>query len=1167
MDHFRSTGLPCIGKKRISNYRLPRKFLLATLLIVLVGGQFVHPAQQVSANVAAGFSEYYVPGASEDLYNILYDLSAFTDTQFTNILTMPITANNLTIYYDHWENGYLSGPAGDEVYTGLSVGQIVTFKSTTIPIPTRGTNLNACSGSTNPKGTTTACYDGMDRIYVVGGAVSVSQVYWPTTIGTVYANAQEVMPVKPWEANYVIPVGEDLYESNPTSYADFDCVYVIVEAMENDTHVSFDNKRTSAPASGACGASWWQDASVTLNKGKTAFRGGIYSGSTINADKRLQVQMLVGREGSTYDSRSHTLFPTSEWDKEYFSPVPSYGSTTNPPSTTNPSTQNNLRLQKSWVETSYTKVGDVLHYTYLVTNTGKTSRLGPMLITDDKVSSVYCPPVTSVGDGNNFLDRNESITCTGSYTVTSSDVEEGSVTNTATATIGGVSSALDSVTVYSPQVTVPVNLYIHNPNSSVLSVTYEDKSGTVTCNVPANGTKSTRDCAGRFVAAGSAAHLKADQNFYAIGEYDSGSSSRNWGFSLNPKRALGTEYFVPWAPGNSDVPVTGTNGSPVYVTPTVEGQEFFVDYSPITVPATADTSFTMNLLEIKKINDPDIDNTGMHIWSIYPFTLTWGEDAEYAGTGNPFIDAGYTVQPINPNWIDIVLKVDKSVNPEMITRQAGEEVEFTISVTTDENALNNIFIEDFLPPYFAYKSGSTVISWSGNSSTMEPGITGTPSAGYTLHWGVTPDNIGDLAANSIMTLKFKAITVSGFNAATSVNNASATGYWGSEPFSATAQATVTAGLPGRIVVIKDALPDNPQDFTFNLVNQANPNAPVTFVLDDDTDSTNSNTASFGLRPGVYSVAETSVAGWTQENALCTSSVAGRTPTPVNIPLLSGEIVTCTFTNRGAADLAISKTDGDVNMPIDTPFQYKITVSNTEFGIPAENVVVEDTLDPFLKYLSDDPENGYPYSIRIDDIVVPNICTWTEDAVVDGAGGTISCNLGTLNPGQTAVIEFWTNAVKDAPSTGSTETGTCVQGESDPVDICNLVAVSTDSRETNQGNNTDSEPKNIISPLAADLLTFTGSSVNGKVKLEWETANEVDTIGFNLYRSKSLDGVRTKINENLISSQNAGLSGGGYYMFKDKTVKGKKIYYYWLEEIDLSGKGTLFMPITVKVKPK
>jgi len=39
------------------------------------------------------------------------------------------------------------------------------------------------------------------------------------------------------------------------------------------------------------------------------------------------------------------------------------------------------------------------------------------------------------------------------------------------------------------------------------------------------------------------------------------------------------------------------------------------------------------------------------------------------------------------------------------------------------------------------------------------------------------------------------------------------------------------------------------------------------------------------------------------------------------------------------------------------------------------------------------------------------------------------------------------------------------------------------------------------------------------------------------------------------------------MFKDKTVKGKKIYYYWLEEIDLSGKGTLFMPITVKVKPK
>jgi len=1167
MDHFRSTGSPSIGKKRIRNYRLPRKILLATLLIVLVGGQFVHPAQQVSANVAAGFSEYYVPGASEDLYKILYDLSVFTDTQFTNILTMPITTNNLTIYYDHWENGYLSGPAGDEVYTGLSVGQIVTFKSTTIPIPTRGTNLNACSGSTNPSGTTTACYDGMDRIYVVGGAVSVSQVYWPTTIGTVYANAQEVMPVKPWEANYVIPVGEDLYESNSTSYADFDCVYVIVEAMEDDTHVSFDNKRTSAPASGACGASWWQDASVTLNKGKTAFRGGIYSGSTITADKRLQVQMLVGRDGSNYDSRSHTLFPTSEWDKEYFSPVPSYGSTTPSPSTTSPSTVNNLRLEKSWVETSFSKIGDVLHYTYVVTNTGNPSRLGPLTITDNKIPAVSCPPVTSVGNGDNNLNRNESITCTGSYTVTFSDINAGLVTNTATATIGGVSSAQDSVTVYSPQVTVPVNIYIHNPNASVLSVTYEDNRGTVACSIPANGTKSIRDCAGRYVAAGSAAHLSADQNFYAIGEYDSGSSSRNWGFSLNPKRALGTEYFVPWAPGNSNVPVTGANGSPVYVTPTVEGQEFFVDYSPITVPATADTSFTLSLLTIKKLLDPDVDNTGMHIWSIYPFTLTWGEDAEYAGTGNPYIDAGYTVQPINPNWIDIVLKVDKTANPEMITRQAGEEVEFTISVTTDENALNNIFIEDFLPPYFAYKNGSTVITWSNNSSTMEPVISGTPAAGYTLHWGGTPDNIGDLAANSVLTLKFKAITVSGFNAATSVNNGSATGYWGSEPFTATAQATVTAGLPGRIVVIKDALPDNPQDFTFNLVNQANPNAPIPFVLDDDADSTNSNIASFGLRPGVYSVAENSVAGWTQESAICTSSVTGRTPTPANISLLSGEVVTCTFSNRGAADLAISKADGNADVLIDTPFKYTITVSNRESGISAENVVIVDTLDPFLKNLSADPATGYSYSIWIDGIVVANMCTWTDDAVADGIGGTISCELGTLNPGQTAVIEFWTSAEAGVPSSGSTESGECVQGEKDSVDVCNLVAVSTTSHEINLDNNDDSEPKNIVSALAADLLSFTGTNVNGKVKLEWETANEMGTVGFNLYRSKSLDGIRTKINASLIPGQNAGQSTGGWYMFKDKTVIVKKTYFYWLEEIDLAGTRTLYEPISVKVKPK
>ncbi len=240
-----------------------------------------------------------------------------------------------------------------------------------------------------------------------------------------------------------------------------------------------------------------------------------------------------------------------------------------------------------------------------------------------------------------------------------------------------------------------------------------------------------------------------------------------------------------------------------------------------------------------------------------------------------------------------------------------------------------------------------------------------------------------------------------------------------------------------------------------------------------------DTASFGLRPGVYSVAENSVAGWTQENALCTSSVAGRTPTPNNIPLLSGETVTCTFTNRGAADLAISKTDGDVDVPIDTPYQYRITVSNAELGIPAENVVVVDTLDPFLKYLSDDPENGYPYSIRIDDIGIPNLCAWTDDAVVDGVGGTISCNLGTLNPGQTAVIEFWTSAGTGVPSTWFSETGTCVQGESDSVTSVIWLRFPPIVGETNQGNNTDSEPKKHDHSRGCRLLSFTGSVATEK----------------------------------------------------------------------------------------
>jgi large repetitive protein len=107
-----------------------------------------------------------------------------------------------------------------------------------------------------------------------------------------------------------------------------------------------------------------------------------------------------------------------------------------------------LTLDKTATQTSFTNAGDSLDYSYLVTNSGFAPLEGPVTITDDK-TAVSCPNVSTVGDLDNFLDPGESVTCTATYVIAGADVTAGFVTNTATATVDGVSSNSDSVTVVS----------------------------------------------------------------------------------------------------------------------------------------------------------------------------------------------------------------------------------------------------------------------------------------------------------------------------------------------------------------------------------------------------------------------------------------------------------------------------------------------------------------------------------------------------------------------------------------------------------------------------------------------------------------------------------------------------------------------------------------------
>lgn len=98
------------------------------------------------------------------------------------------------------------------------------------------------------------------------------------------------------------------------------------------------------------------------------------------------------------------------------------------------------------------------------------------------------------------------------------------------------------------------------------------------------------------------------------------------------------------------------------------------------------------------------------------------------------------------------------------------------------------------------------------------------------------------------------------------------------------------------------------------------------------------------------------------------------------------------------------------------------------------------------------------------------------------------------------------------------------------------------------------------PTAVTLKDFSAEVLDDEVRLTWETLSEVDTLGFNLYRSASVDGEKLQINEELIDSGLApGSLDGAFYSFSDVDILPAGTYFYWLEEIELDGDTDLFGP--------
>ncbi|CAN2041445.1 hypothetical protein GMMP15_470001 [Candidatus Magnetomoraceae bacterium gMMP-15] len=97
-----------------------------------------------------------------------------------------------------------------------------------------------------------------------------------------------------------------------------------------------------------------------------------------------------------------------------------------------------------------------------------------------------------------------------------------------------------------------------------------------------------------------------------------------------------------------------------------------------------------------------------------------------------------------------------------------------------------------------------------------------------------------------------------------------------------------------------------------------------------------------------------------------------------------------------------------------------------------------------------------------------------------------------------------------------------------------------------------------------LTDFTAKHINGNIFIEWQTATEIETAGFNIFRADSENGQYSKITETFIPNTGGAIIGASY-SFTDTTAKNGSTYFYKLEEIENNSTTHFYDMNPVKVR--
>lgn len=247
---------------------------------------------------------------------------------------------------------------------------------------------------------------------------------------------------------------------------------------------------------------------------------------------------------------------------------------------------------------------------------------------------------------------------------------------------------------------------------------------------------------------------------------------------------------------------------------------------------------------------------------------------------------------------------------------------------------------------------------------------------------------------------------------------------------------------------------------------------------------------------------------------------------------------------------------DGSTPPDWAFMEWIDIDLNVTGIQCTSSDGTSTVDPI-----DGPSETFTYRVNFDE--TPNSCSYRNQCTfqIYGYCPTEGCpdavTVSSAPPAQT--FTCGTNALPAEQGVwtlelqGFVENGTSTTCPATPAGTYSTQYVTRESTTNNAclyGIITG------FDPAAVTLKDFSAAIVDEGVLISWETLTEVNTLGFNLYRSETLEAEKVLVNPELILSNLVpGSLGGAVYEYLDANLFDEA--YYWLEEIEIDGTATSY----------